>query len=223
MKNTDFLYGSLSRKIHQAYVIYLPHNSTSTALAQRCLDSCKAIQYSAELWPGFDGTGSDLVIPDQLLRQSWYRWLKVTDHQQSLAEIACSLSHISLWAKCMELDRPIVILEHDAVMVKPYIEHEIFNGLVYLGCQDQQRSGRSQEGLIPTFSAINRNWNFIHRAHAYAIDPAAARRLFSCVLSRGIYESADVMIRTDDVAIIQTGFFAYDQPGQTTIKSRKQA
>jgi hypothetical protein len=29
------------------------------------------------------------------------------------------------------------------------------------------------------------------------------------------------MIRSDDIAIIQTGFYAYDQPGETIIKIRK--
>ena len=221
MKNTDFLYSNHTRKIFQAYIIHVANNSISVELAHRCLDSCQKINYRAELWSGFDGTGSDLIIPDNIIKQSWYKWLKVTDHHQSLAEIACSLSHISLWVKCMELDQPIVILEHDAIMVKPYTQHEIYNGIVYLGSQDQASQNRSSEDLIPVYSAINSNWNFIHRAHAYSIDPAAARKLFTNVLSRGIYESADVMIRADDVAIIQTGFYAYDKPGETIIKTRK--
>jgi glycosyl transferase family 25 len=221
MKNTDFLYSNHTRKIFQAYIIHVVNNSISVELAHRCLDSCQKINYRAELWSGFDGTGADLIIPDNIIKQSWYKWLKVTDHYQSLAEIACSLSHISLWVKCMELDQPIVILEHDAIMVKPYTQHEIYNGIVYLGSQDQASQNRSSEDLIPVYSAINSNWNFIHRAHAYSIDPAAARRLFTNVLSRGIYESADVMIRADDVAIIQTGFYAYDKPGETIIKTRK--
>lgn len=222
MNNCDFLFQSYNTDISCAYIIHVPDNKISQDLAQRCLDSCRAINYPAELWPGFDGTGTQLVVPQHLQRQSWYRWLKVTDHYQSLAEIACSLSHISLWVKCMEQDQPLVILEHDAIMIKPYTRHEIYNGLVYLGSQDNMRASHLPQGIIPGFSAINRNWNFIHRAHAYAIDPPAARKLFVNVLSRGIFESADVMIRADDVAIIQTGIYAYDQPGETIIKTRKQ-
>jgi hypothetical protein len=120
----------------------------------------------------------------------------------------------------MEQDQPLVILEHDAVMRKPYLEHEIYNGIVYLGSQDNMR-GQPIQGIMPGFSAINENWNFINRAHAYSIDPAAARKLFVNVLDRGIFESADVMIKADDVAIIQTGVYAYDKPGETIIKIRK--
>ena len=217
----SFLFNTYKLQVENAYIIHVPTNEVSVDLANRCLQSCNKLNYKAILYEGFDGTGSDLVVPTHLINQSWYKWLKVTDHYQSLAEIACSLSHISLWVKCMELDQPIVILEHDAIMVKPYTIHEIYNGVVYLGSVENLRTSEISKNLIPIQSAINKNWNFINRAHAYSIDPAAARKLFTCVLSRGIYESADVMIRTDDVAIIQTGFYAYELPGETIIKTRK--
>lgn len=218
---SNFLNSSYNLNVSGAYIIYVPDNETSVNLADRCLESCRKINFPAYLYEGFDGTGNELVIPEHLKNQSWFKWLKITDHYQSLAEIACSLSHISLWVKCMEQDQPLVILEHDAIMIKPYLNHEIYNGIVYLGSQDELRIPKKYDKLIPQFSAINKNWNFIHRAHAYSIDPAAARKLFKNVLDRGIYESADVMIKADDVAIIQTGFYAYDLPGETIIKTRK--
>lgn len=221
MSSNNFLYNSYDLSVEGAYIIHVPTNYNSYDMALRCLESCKKINYKASLYEGFDGTGSELIIPEHLKNQSWYKWLKVTDHLQSLGEVACSLSHISLWVKCMELDRPIVILEHDAIMVKPYLIHQVYNGLVYLGSVENLRDPTLEQNLIPRHSAINKNWNFINRAHAYSIDPAAARKLFTCVLSRGIYESADVMIRADDVAIIQTGFYAYELVGETIIKTRK--
>lgn len=220
-ESTKFLYNTYNLNVAGAYIICVNNNNISMSMAQRCLDSCKKLKYQAELYFGFDGTGEELIVPEHLQNQTWFRWLKVTDHYQSLAEIACSLSHISLWVKCMEMDRPIVILEHDAIMVRPYITHEIYNGIVYLGSKDNIRNNSSRTGILPLYSSINKNWNFIHRAHAYSIDPAAARRLYSNVLQRGIYESADVMIRADDVAIIQTDIYAYDLPGETIIKTRK--
>ena len=215
------LYRSYEVDVSNAYIIYLPNNTISVDLANRCLESCKKINYSATLYEGFDGTGDEIKVPTSLKDQSWYRWLKVTDHQQSLSEIACSLSHISLWAKCMEEDRPIVILEHDAIMIRPYKQHVLYNGIAYLGCNDDLKKSRDTNSLLPWFSSINKNWHFINRAHAYAIDPPAARKLFINVMDRGIFESADVMIKADDVAIIQNNFYAYDLPGETTITQRK--
>jgi hypothetical protein len=221
MKYSNFLNNSYNFDIENTYIIYFPNNYISVDLANRCLDSCKKINQKAELYEGFDGTENELKIPEHLKNQNWYKWLKVTDYQQSLSEVACSLSHISLWVKCMELDRPIVILEHDVIMIKSYKKHQIYNGIGYLGSIEYLRSPELINNRVPMYSSINKNWNFINRAHAYSIDPAVARKLFTCVLSRGIYESLDIMIRADDVAIVQNELYAYDLPGQTVINSRK--
>ena len=34
------------------------------------------------------------------------------------AVIACTMSHMALWQRCVELDEPILILEHDAIFIK---------------------------------------------------------------------------------------------------------
>lgn len=217
------LYQSYNLSVSKAYIINIPTNSISVDLSNRCLDSCMKVGMPAELYTGFDGTsGLDIKAPSHLENQQWIKWLKVTDHFQSVAEIACSLSHISLWVKCMTEDQPLVILEHDAIMIKPYLQHEIYNGIVYLGSKDELKLNiTDRNGILPNLRSINKNWNFINKAHAYSIDPASARKLFINVLDRGIYESADVMIKSDDIAIIQTGFYAYELPGETLIKTRK--
>lgn len=213
------LYRSYNMEVERAYIIHLPNNATSQSLATRCLESCKKVGMPAKLYEGFDATGKEMTVPDYLRQQSWYKWLKVTDHHLSTTEVACALSHIALWVKCMELDRPIVVLEHDAIMLQPYLHHQAYNAVAYLGCSEQLKT--SGGSLIPPFSSINKNWFFINRAHAYAIDPAVAKKLFTMVLDRGIFESLDIMIRADDVAIVQPGMFAYDAPGLTTIVNRK--
>jgi hypothetical protein len=213
------LYKSYNGKISRAHIIYLPNVDVSVNMAERCLNSCLSVGQEAVLYEGFDGTSGEIKIPKHLENQSWVKWLKVTDHQQSVAEISCSLSHISLWVKCMEEDQPLIILEHDAIMIKPCHYHGIYNGITYLGCKEQLT--KNIISPRPPFSSINKNWNFINRAHAYSVDPAVASKLFNNVLDRGIFESADIMIKCDDVAIVQFDLFAYDQPGQTTIVERK--
>jgi hypothetical protein len=180
----------------------------SVQLANRCIDSCNKVGQKAQLFEGFDGTSGSIKPPNHLLSQSWVKWMKVTDHFQSSTEVACSLSHIALWVKCMELDQPIVILEHDTIMLKPYYTHPFYNAISYLGCREQMNTNYIP--LTPIHSSINQNWHFINRAHAYCIDPSVAKRLFVNVLDRGIFESADVMIRCDDVAIVQHDLYAYD-------------
>ena len=131
------LYNSYNSKIANTYIIYVPASDVSVNLATRALQSCIKLKQPAELWPGFDGSGTEIQPPQHLVDQSWINWFRVTDHKLSLTEVACALSHISLWIQCMNLDQPIVILEHDAVMVVPYLKHEIYNAVSYLGCNEQ--------------------------------------------------------------------------------------
>jgi hypothetical protein len=213
------LFRNYNINVSQAYVIYLPNNKISVDLSQRCLDSCNRVNQKVSLWEAFDGTGDEIVVPNHIKDQGWYKWLKTTDHEQSIAEIATSLSHISLWVKCMEEDTPLIVLEHDAIMIKSFTKHLNPNSVIYLGCKDQMQGGYNP--MILPMSSINKNWYFMNRAHAYSIDPIIAKNLFTNVLSRGIFESLDVMIKSEDVSITQVGLYAYDEPGETTIKIRK--
>lgn len=204
-----------------AYIIYMPNVPISVQMADRCLQSCRSVGQTAFLFEGFDGTTGRINIPDHLKNQSWIKWLKVTDHFQSPTEVACSLSHIALWVKCMEEDRPIIILEHDAIMLKPYSFHHFYNAISYLGCHEQL--GKNNLTITPIHSSINQNWHFINRAHAYSIDPSVAKRLFLNVMDRGIFETSDVMIKCDDVAIIQHDLYAYDKSDNISTLKHKQS
>jgi hypothetical protein len=203
-----------------AFIIYMPNVPLSVRMAERCLETCESVGQKAELFEGFDGTTGEVKVPEHLKNQSWIKWMKVTDHFQSPTEIACSLSHIALWVKCMEEEKPLIVLEHDAIMVKPYNVHPFYNVISYLGCHEQM--GQVNLPATPIHSSINKNWHFINRAHAYCIDPQVSKRLFLNVLDRGIFETSDVMIKCDDVAIVQNGFYAYDKSdGVSTLKHKE--
>jgi hypothetical protein len=203
------LYNTYNVDVFGTYIIYIPGHELSEKMARRCLQSCESVGQKAELFEGFDGTSGVVKIPKHLEDQSWVKWMKVTDQFQSPTEIACSLSHIALWVKCMEIGLPVVILEHDAIMVKPYHTHPFYNILSYLGCHEQLQ--QQCLPITPIHSSINKNWHFINRAHAYCVDPQVSKRLFINVLDRGIFETSDVMIKCDDVGIVQHDFYAYDK------------
>lgn len=214
---------SFDRKIESAYIITLKDNPTSERLAQRCKDSCDSLGMPNKFWHGFNGTGSQIITPDHLKSASHMSWFKVIDSELSTSEVACALSHISLWCHCIEIDKPIIVFEHDALMVKKIEEHPLFNSIIYLGCEEQYNN-QYQLYMTPIHGTIARNYNFIWRAHAYVIDPQVAKNMVSYVLKQGIFESLDIMMRADQFTIIQLGFFAYDSPERhnTTITSRKQ-
>jgi len=197
--------------VDSAYIITVKGNKLSEKLAHRCAESCKKVNQPYKIYYGFDGTDKhNIIVPEELKNESWLKWIKLHTNILSTTQLSCFYSHLSLWSKCLELDRPIVILEHDAIMVKPYDIHNAWNSIVYLGSAEQVRDSRLF--VIPPHGSAEDGTNrFICRAHAYAIDPPIAKNLLSHVIKNGICAPLDVTIRCDLFPIVQPGLYAYDE------------
>jgi GR25 family glycosyltransferase involved in LPS biosynthesis/predicted O-methyltransferase YrrM len=230
--NTDThlsVYNNYDTIVDCAYVITLPGNETSEKCTARCVDSLNAVGMKYELFPGFDGTDRKVIkTPDHLKDQQWIKWIKVADHLLSPSEIACAMSHIALWAHCVSINKPIVILEHDALMLKKYTK------MPGLCCVDTlghmywtneaiaklklQNISMLQEYLkenelhtfndFPFLNVANENYLYQLGQHAYAIDPYAAKKLLTTVINQGLTQPNDTLVNINDIAIITSGFFA---------------
>lgn len=178
------------------------------------------VHMPVKIWEGYDGSGSDHIhIPVGLKDCSFMNMIKITNHYISKAEVACALSHISLWVHCVKIDQPIVILEHDAIMLKNITHFSGFNTIMYLG-GDEWVNKNWPIMQVPPFGSDGPNKYFICRAHAYAIDPIVSKNMLSNILKLGIYASADVLLNADLYNISHNGCVAYDSPCETTIKNR---
>jgi hypothetical protein len=212
------LFCSYSHSIECAYIIRVKGNLLSEKSAQECAASCDKVEMPYAFWDAYDGTSESIMEP--LHHSQFMRFLKVTDHYLTKTEVACALSHISLWAKCVEEDRPIVILEHDALLLKQVKEHSLFNSICYLGSKEQV-FGKWGVYKTPPHSAEGPNYHFMNRAHAYSIDPAVAKNMLAHVLKYGINMPLDMILRADIFPMHQAGIFAYDNPSEeTTISAR---
>lgn len=219
MKFDTYNYGIDYMREVDAYIITIKGHPISETLSERCQKSCKIVEQNYFVWDAFDGTSeTDIIYPDHAKDQDHYRWLKLMNDKLTITEMATILSHYSLWAHCVKINLPIVILEHDAVMVKKYPHHNGFNQINYLGNLEQYKMGKYPD--FPPHSAASKNYYFICRAHAYAIDPAVARQLISHVIRFGMSAPADMLIRADLFPIVQTDFYAFDMPNTTTITGR---
>jgi hypothetical protein len=133
----------------------------------------------------------------------------------SSSQIAICYSHYSLWCHCITIDKPILILEHDAVMLKPYKVHRFPGCIEFLGCFEQVQ-GETVTPFIPPHGTIyDRRWRFLCRAHAYSIDPAIARQMIAHVIEQGFTKTLDVILRGDIFPIIQEDLYAFDNIGQS--------
>lgn len=209
----DFSY---NREIDKAHIIRVSALPKSVELAQRCAASCIASGQRFEYADAFDGTSGEIIAPSDA---PWHNWIKQTDQYLSVTEVACAMSHIALWVKCIEEDQPLIILEHDAIVVAKLETHPIFGSILYLGCSEQMNGWQ----VLPTppHATNGANHHFICRAHAYAIDPQVAKNMLAHVIKYGIHESLDVMLRADIFPVVQMGLYAYDSPDGTTITGRK--
>jgi GR25 family glycosyltransferase involved in LPS biosynthesis len=71
--------------------------------------------------------------------------LKKGSQNYSNGAIGCALSHLQLWDKCIELNKPIVIMEDDAIVSRDYNKH--INNLM--------------NNLLPkTWDIVQLNYNF---------------------------------------------------------------
>jgi len=217
------LYYSYNNLVRNAYIITVKGNSKSEELSRRCQESCRRVGQSFQVWDAFDGTGNGLVVPDHSKNDPITKMMKITDHYMTRGEVACALSHISLWRHCAEIDEPIVILEHDTIMVNRFESINSFNSVVYLGGSEWAKQGWKIYS-VPPHASEGPNYHFICRAHAYAIDPQMAKNLLSHVIKLGICAPLDIMIRADLFNITHQGMFAYDdnvdKTNDTTIKAR---
>ena len=205
-------------KVDKAYILTLPGNAQSERMTKRCVKSCEEVGQKYVLWNGFDGTSEGIIAPKHLEKEPWLKWIKCPNSALKNGEVAAFLGHVSLWAKCIELDMPIVILEHDAVMVKPFEEHPALNAIIYLGCEEQQQ-GKLQIGPVP----VHLKWeglNCLYKAHAYSVDPFIARRLMANVIASGVTRSIDVFMRADVYTQVQLGLYAYDVSEGSSIVNR---
>jgi len=202
----------------EAYIITLKGNAVSQRLSDRCQKSCELVGQPYTVWDAFDGTTGQIYYPEHAQHQNHYRFLKQMNDALTTTEVATILSHYSLWAHCVSIDVPIVILEHDAIMMQRYVWHNGWNQINSLGNYSQLETGWPS---FPPHSAATKNYKFICRAHAYAIDPAVARQLISHLIRFGLSAPADMLIRADIFPLVQTGFYAFDAPDETTIIGRQ--
>lgn len=212
------LFSSYDTSVSKAYIIRVAGNENSETRATRCAESCDLVGMPWEYWDAYNGITDELVAPEH--HSGVMEMVKITDHYLTRGEVACALSHISLWQKCVLDDQPLVVLEHDSVMVQPYVNHAVFNSICFLGSNEQVNQGW---GVFPTppHASEGPNYHFLCRAHAYAIDPAVAKNMLAHVLKYGICAPLDIMIRADIFPIHQMGIFAYDVKGEdTTILGR---
>ena len=154
------------------FVITIMENERSVQVADRCVKSGQVFGYKIEKHPAYSPQNCN--VNQELDNLSYDRSGFIEKYSRPENCIAGFLSHHSLWMKCLELNEPIVIFEHDAV-----VTNDIPNLVLF----DILNLGKPSYGKFntPTFigygSLVSKP--YFPGAHAYRITPKGAADLIN--------------------------------------------
>ena len=113
----------------KAYVITLRGNEYSERVAARCIGSGCDAGIQVKYFNAVTADEAAKVMENRGLKWTWgeYTARGLKHHSyggNDAARIGCAMSHYALWEKCAWSGKPLLILEHDAVFINPFVAFE---------------------------------------------------------------------------------------------------
>lgn len=171
----------------KSFVITILDNAQSVAVADRCIDSGKKHGLTIEKYSAYTPKSMPRTIcanhgiPIEGFKEKYSR----TDNC-----ISAFLSHYTLWGLCIELNEPVIIFEHDAIVINnvPNIKGNVVN----LGTPSYGKF------KTPTFLGEGplTSKPYFPGAHAYWVTPFGAKLLKNAALTDARPTDVFLNIRT---------------------------
>lgn len=204
----------------KAYIITLFNNSNSVAAARNCHASALEHGYDVDYFEASTG-----ITGQAFLRAEGIQPITVTGgatdalrhHQRDWVgqpgTLGCYVSHFRLWQRAVELDEPIVVFEHDALVLAPFPAIG-WRDVLHLECEGNlTRLGAdwARNDHMATGSGVYRlgfrpselpELVCMPCCHAYAIKPHAAAALIEDARCQGWF-AVDRAMR-EPVVMIET-------------------
>ena len=202
----------------KSYVITLHGNEYSERKAAQCIKSGALHGVNVKKFNAVSSDRAESVMKRNGLRWTWANnntsraicpitGLKQHPYGNLNAKIGCSMSHFLLWSMCVALNETLLILEHDAVFVRPMpeIESLYFSEL----CQINDPRGATPYGGIWSDKMEQRGQGVWPKTHvfpddrpdglagnsAYLIKPAAAQKAIGKFHELGVWPNDATLCR----------------------------
>lgn len=206
----------------KTFIIHLPDHKQSVAYANESFRSCKNKNFDVELFAGYHYKNIDkfIDIPNFMKNSRAENFFKEGNMNRFLSKRSIFANGYTLWKKCVELNEPIVILEHDSICVRKW-DFPKFSDVLILNIEDAfyQKCYRDfwkktnkkppllNKGVHKYNSPFLYHWNNVYYnslkmpgAAAYAIKPLGAEKLIKSAEKYG-WEQNDHFINTFNVNI----------------------
>lgn len=238
-----------------AYIIRIDNKGAQTEAAASCLASIR--KTDSQVNPIFFGATVPDTIDKHLKNEfSYYdstkwKWTWPTDPSQNgldlktgmykfcyeaadqKKKLACTLSHMRLWDKCVTDNKPIVILEADARFIRQFNSDEV-RGTTICGLNDPRNAtrrakifhdkARAKNGVqdVPTVNRIGEPPvpQGIAGNSAYYITPEGAKALLDFVTRNGAWPNDALMCKEmfPNLRIVYPYFTKVDVTESTTTR-----
>lgn len=174
----------------KTFVIALKGHKVSEQQVTECLASAKKFNWHVEIAWGVNG---NLITDNTWVKENIKPRLdKPTMGKPGVQ--GCFLSHWGLWNKCVTINQPIIILEHDAIIQDYWHPIDITESVIKLHRYYKQKN--------PKYDDDSGLWS--PSGHAYCITPELATKLINFVKIHGAYE-VDRLIGSNVVGLTHLG------------------
>ena len=203
----------------KAFVITLSDNVQSFAASDRLIDSSNHFGNSftiqkfkaaepKDVTSGFFNRGIKWNYPwkEGVLDLASGLWKSPYETADPKKRMACFLSHWLLWNKCVEIEEPILIFEHDAIFIRPldvdFFENISYNVVSLNDPRGATRRSAQYHDSIHGKSVAPAPWidddkvpQGLPGNSAYYITPKGAKKLLNLVKNYGAWPNDAIMCK----------------------------
>lgn len=191
------------------FVITLRGNEYSERVAARCIKTAKDIGgIEVKYFNAVTADNAVKVMEGHGLKWTWGEDGAGLKHHSyggsEAARIGCAMSHYALWEKCAWSGEPLLILEHDAVFLRPFVKFEFKTA-----CQINDPAGATPRGDYWHEKMVKRGKGTWPKTHifnnhrpdglagnsAYVIKPKTALHLTCLVRRIGVWPNDATMCK----------------------------
>jgi glycosyl transferase family 25 len=197
----------------KTFIIRLEENEHSCTMAQECYEQAVKFDLQPEFFKAINGNDSDFHYKKTGIK----RLGKFKKNR--LGVIGCFFSHYYLWKNCIELDEPIIILEHDGYVIRNIDTSllDTFSDVLKLDRLDpfdikynnRLEKEKNLEIEVVSYTYNNRKvrkvdlGDYFKGAYSYIIKPQAALKLINFIEKNG-HRPADQQINSSIVDLKTT-------------------
>ena len=184
----------------KAFIIYLKEVQSTIDSALECKRTAREYGLDAWLMEGVTPSRADQFIKEQNLKPYLPGPKLFQIKWQKGGVRGCMISHYHVWKKCIELDQPIVVLEHDSRVVSDTYTQD-FQDVLHLDAHRfEQDPDRDKDPVVQDFVNVRKGENQLMGTYGYVIKPHAAKRLIQGAHEDGITAS-DMFVKDKYVRI----------------------